>query len=390
MTTHKNKIAIVGAGLIGTLAAIQLGQLGFEITLIDAKEAEDFSLIKNDLRTLALSHFSYLNLVKTDLWSLLADKAFAINKIHISDQGHFGSARILADEFNVDALGYVISLKDLQQAFDQVIAQMPNVKILRPVHVKAIHLDSEQANLRFENNIENLSVDLLIAADGSHSSIRKYLNIKNHVTRYQQTAIVCNIEVENTQHIAYKRFTSSGQLALLLFSENYFSVVWSLTPEQAKNYLTYNDEIFLKQLQETFGFRAGEFKSVSARQSFPLNKIMADTMIQPHVILLGNAMHTLHPVAGQGFNLGLRDVNTLAKLLGHDHINLQDFALLKQYEKLRKSDQQSTGLITDALVKVFSNSSYCLQLARNTGLNLLEHTTLIKEIFTHKMMGYAI
>ena len=232
-----------------------------------------------------------------------------------------------------------------------------------------------------------------MAADGDKSFIRQLLDIPTEREEYGQSAVIANVTPsKNHQGIAYERFTDSGPLALLPLSENRCSLVWTVRSEQADEVMALSDEAFLAQLQSRFGFRLGRFEHVGRRQVYPLALVQAKEHVVNRVALIGNAAHALHPVAGQGFNLGIRDIAVLAQVVvdaaqaGKDFGHLE---VLREYETWRARDHKEVITFTDALARLFANNSPPLACARNVGLLALDMLPAAKSMLARRTMGLA-
>jgi 2-octaprenyl-6-methoxyphenol hydroxylase len=238
-----------------------------------------------------------------------------------------------------------------------------------------------------------VSAKLLVGADGGSSSVRKLLEIAQQITEYRQTALVTTIKSSLPHNnTAFERFTSSGPLALLPVADNHCSVVWTRTTEEANALMAGSEADFLAELQQCFGYKLGIFSLSAPRRTFPLSLIRAEKMLTPRTVIIGNAVHQLHPVAGQGFNLGLRDVVQLAEVLVNQHEAGQDIGsaeFLTTYAKIRQKDHDRTIGFTDNLVRFFSTDELAVSAARNIGLVLLDHLPAAKTLLTRHAMGLA-
>lgn len=387
-------LIISGGGLTGMALAVLLAKLPLKIALIDAAKKK-LANNKNyqDTRSIALAPTSKNIFSAINLWSKIEAFSTSINKIHVSDQGHFGFTHIDAKKQNIPALGYVVEFDQLQEILHQELVQQENVDVIVGKVVSLV-VAQQQASITIQigENNKTLAAKLIIAADGAQSTIRTLLNIALKKTDYQQVAIAGNLGLKHDhQSVAYERFTEQGPLALLPLGEKRYAYVWSLSKTNAENIMQLSDEAFLAQLQKQFGYRLGKFIWVGQRQQFPLQLIQIQENIQPHVAFLGNASHTLHPIAGQGFNLCLRDAAVLTQLIADylaEEKPLIDPKLLQDYANARTQDQKSMINLTHNLVKLFSNSYQPLTLLRNLGLCALDLTPGIKNSFIKKTMGF--
>jgi len=360
-----------------------------------------------DDRVLALSHGSAAYLNDINVWQHVKDSACAIDKIDISDRGNYGKARVQAQDHNVLALGYVIEMAHLGTAFLQELATKRNVHWYCPDSISAIDwqpLLSKQPSLKSTKHITitlnsgtELATALLLGCDGAKSPCRQLAGIKSSHSDYQQVAIIANVATANDhQHKAFERFTEFGPLAMLpltpLNGQSRCSLVWTLTPAQGQQMLALSDDDFCQQLEIAFGSWLGKITQVGKRDLFPLWLVQAQQQTYHRMALIGNASHTIHPIAGQGFNLGLRDISLMAQLikkqLATADADLGSFALLTNYAQQRQQDQQHVIKLTDSLVTLFANDLPPLVMGRNIGLKVMNYCSPIKRGLVNRLMGY--
>lgn len=389
-------ILIIGGGMVGASLGVALAPLSLRVGLIEAVEFESNAQPSYDDRTVALSYGSRRIFESLKVWERLgASGATAIQRIHISDRGRFGFARLDAAEAGVAALGYVVENRVLGQALKPALAETANLTLICPATVENVAFAEGAASvtLRRGGKVETLSARLVVAADGGHSLVRDKAGIETRRTDYHQTALVTNVTPELPhQNIAYERFTASGPLAFLPMSENRCAVVWSLPPDKVEALLALDDARFLAALQERFGTRLGRFLKVGKRTAYPLALTKVSEHIRPRLVLIGNAAHTVHPVAGQGFNLGLRDVAVLAQVLSdaqREGRDLGEHAVLEKYVAWRKRDNLVISTFTDSLVRMFSNDLAPLSFVRNLGLVAVDLFPPAKRALLRLSMGLA-
>lgn len=405
-------LVIVGGGLVGASLAAALGpfsdQQDFRIAVIEAAPFIDNSETYQpsfDARTVALAQGSQQIFSSMGLWEQIEQLGVTpIKKIHISDRGHAGITRLDSEQENVDALGYVVETRVLGKVLTSSLQQHKNIDLLCPAKLTDLAFTPASAQVSYELNGEphQLRTPLVVAADGGQSMARQLTGVDVFETDYGQHAVIANVELDKAHHnIAYERFTDSGPLALLPSllpsatsgnSDNVYALVWTVENQKSDEVAGWDDETFLKQLQARFGTRAGKFVKASRRHVYPLKFMHAREHVRPHMAFIGNAAHTLHPVAGQGFNLGLRDVATLAQVLvdaKNSHQSLGDMTVLKQYAQWRKRDHMQTSLITDGLVRLFSSKLPPLMLARNLGLVMMDILPPLKHSMARHAMGYV-
>lgn len=385
-------ILIVGGGLAGNCLALALKNSGLKIAIIEASSREKRKSSPAGDRALALAGGTVRMLDALGVWEQVRLAAAPIEQIHVSDQGHFGKTRLSANKEGVDALGYVITAREIENHVSGIVDQ-ENIKQFCPARVAGLISGTDEVciNLKADQQSFNLSAQLVVGADGGNSSVRRLLDIGQHVTEYGQTAIVTTVKPEKNHHnTAYERFTSSGPLAMLPVNENHIAVVWTRTHEDAKNLLSCNEAHFIEQLQECFGYRLGELHLTAPRRSFPLSLIRAEQMVSGRCVIIGNAVHQLHPVAGQGFNLGLRDVVQLAEMLMRQYEQGKDVGekhFLEVYAESRQKDHDRVVGFTDNLVRIFSNDWLPVAAARNAGMTLLDHIPGAKAYLARYAMG---
>lgn len=384
-------VLIVGGGLAGNCLALALQDSDLKIAIVEASTREQLHNSPAGDRALALASGTVSMLAALGIWPAAKALATPIKTIHVSDQGHFGKTRLSAKKEGVAALGYVIPARDLEDVVAQLITQA-GIEQICPARVIGIASDDNLAHISLKQHDSslNISARLVVGADGGQSTVRKLLEIDQAVTEYQQAAIVTTIKTEiGHDNVAYERFTSSGPLALLPFKDDY-AVVWTRTKEDAEQLLLDSEDEFLAHLQARFGYKLGRFSLTAPRRSFPLSLVRAKSMHSGRVVIIGNAVHQLHPVAGQGFNLGLRDVVQLAENLLNAAQQDEDIGaqeILEQYAEQRQKDHDTVINFTDSLVKLFSNQHLSLAAARNSGLALFDLIPGAKKQLARYAMG---
>jgi len=387
-------LLIGGGGLAGNCLALALKNSGLKIALIEAVNRQQLHDSPAGDRALAISAGSVIMLEALGIWEKVKTKATAIKTIHISDKGHFGKMRLSAKQQRVDALGYVIAARDIETPIAQMIDDA-GITQFCPARIDSLTIDNKaiQINLKSKEKCIKLSAKLLIGADGGQSTIRKLLAIKQHKTEYGQTAIITTVKSTKPHHnTAYERFTTSGPLALLPIDNDQSAVVWTRTHEEAQALLSTSETEFINQLQPCFGYRLGKLSLAATRLAFPLTLIRAEKMLGRRSVIIGNAVHQLHPVAGQGFNLGLRDVVQLAEMLIEQYKLGRDIGeanFLQTYAKTRTQDHNKVINFTNSVVKIFSNQFLPLAAIRNSGLILLDHIPAAKNLLATHAMGLS-
>jgi 2-octaprenyl-6-methoxyphenol hydroxylase len=369
-------IAIVGGGMVGASLALALEGSGLKVALIEAVAPTDSSQPSFDERTTALSNGSRRILQTLGAWSGVASAATAIRRVHISDQGRFGFARIDAAEQGLQALGYVVPNRALGAALWSPLASGGNVRLYCPAQVLDVTPGAENVELTVVPRgaaCITLTARLVVAADGAHSAIRGAFGVGADVRDYEQTAVITSVLPQRFHdHVAYERFTENGPLALLPLADGRCTLVLTLRPDLAEAAMAWSDAEFLGEVQRRFGFRLGRFLQTGRRVAYPLSLSRAERTSAGRCVIVGNAAQGLHPVAGMGFNLGLRDVACLAEVLtdqrdSGDH-DPGAARLLAEYDAWRAADRRGIIGFTDGLVRLFANPLGVVRRLRNAGL----------------------
>jgi len=381
-------ITIVGGGLVGLTSALALQKFNGTVALIEVIQPMRQGQDEYDARTLVLAHGNVAFLKWIGIWDKISKIAEPITDIHISDKGHFGKSRLSAQQEQVPALGYVIEIPKLYNILLDAFTKIENIDHLCPAKVKNL-VQTEigwQLSIEHDDCDQSLMTKCVFAADGAQSSIRKILNIECYIRDYQQHAVVTNVSLDQPlKNIAYERFAKHGPVALLPLSNQRAGLVWTQSKEDAKRLCDLSAEDFLSELQYTFGYYAGQFTRVGRRVEYPLKSIWMTQQVHQQCVFIGNAAHTLHPVAGQGFNLSLRDLKLLAQLIGET--NSIDQSIFDRYLKQRKPEQQRLLRMTNMLVHGFSSDFTPLVKLRNLALSVFDQSKFSKHQFTRYMMG---
>lgn len=385
-------VIIVGGGMVGASLALALQPLQLKVALIEAVAFGSRSQPAYDDRSVALSYGSSRIYQGMGIWKELQAKLAPIKQIHVSDRGYFGVTRLSAEQEAVPALGYVVESRVLGQVLFNALTGS-QLEIISPATVYELEQQVDYVEVKLERQgvVESLQAKLLVIADGAKSPLREQLGIAVKQRDYQQTAIIANVSTDQpVQGIAYERFTSSGPLALLPMTEERYSLVWTHKTSEVEASLSLSDAEFLQKLQQTFGYRQGRFIKAGKRSSYPLSLIKSAAEVQGRAVLIGNASHTLHPVAGQGLNLALRDVASLSDLLAmqaQQHHDCGSAAMLATYQAARQADYKSVLGYTDSLVRLFSNDFPPLGHARAGGLLAVDRIAPLRKLLTQQSMG---
>ncbi|MBD0241286.1 FAD-dependent monooxygenase [Acinetobacter baumannii] len=398
----QQQVIIVGGGMVGLSLSLMLAKANIAVKLLEAVKYPNYDdqnvapyHSSFDARNTALSRRSVQIYQKLGLWDALQQYATPILQVHITEQGSFGKARLVAEQEKVESFGQVIENAWLGRVLLTQVRQQPLIELIDGVQVTALTQDAEQVHIEAKRGDEVLKLEskLLIAADGRDSFCRQAIGVGVDVHDYDQVAIVTTVQTSKPhEHVGFERFSALGPLALLPLPGEYRrSVVWPVKKGTEGEWLgEENDQHFLDALQKTYGDRAGKFEKTGKRFSYPLSQVLAHKQAVGRVILMGNAAHTIHPVAGQGFNLCLRDADVLLRYLvnqlsASDDIGNPDNLLA--YEQARLSDQQRVIKFCDTVVRGFSNQNPLLKLIRNTGLIAFDVIPGVKPLVANYAMG---
>jgi len=392
--TQQFDLIINGGGMAGATLAWGINYIlgdshKLNIAIIEAS-FDDETHPGFDARVIALSYGSRQILEQLGLWHDFQAIATPISEISVTDRGHYGQTTIHPQDYAVSHLGYVVELADSGQLLQQKL-QSDHITWFRPNQIQTLSQQQERVELTLSDG-QQLSAKLLVAADGGFSTVRQLLNLDKVKTDFNQSAIIANITTSKPhQGMAYERFTEQGPLALLPMSQGRSSLVWSLHNENISGLMALSDRDFLEQLQQAFGFRLGTLEKTGKRVSYPLVQTLASEITHHRCVFIGNAAQALHPIAGQGFNLGLRDVAALIHQIKQAVSNKQDigtFNTLSAYQSLRVSDRENTVLATSGLVSIFSNQYWPLNVGRNIGLSLSNCLISLKNPVAQQMLGW--
>jgi 2-octaprenyl-6-methoxyphenol hydroxylase len=383
-------LVIVGGGLVGGSLACTLGRAGLRVCLVEAVSADAKTQPSYDERVIALSWGSRQILEGAGLWARIGAESEPILQVHASDRGHFGFARLDHRDEGVEALGYVAPARLLGRA---IRSGLDAVDLLCPARLVGFRIQHDRVDLEVAMNGESrlLSASLLVAADGGDSAIRRRLGFDVLERDYGHHAVITTVTPDRPRPgVAFERFTDTGPLAMLPMTEGRYSVVWTTGAEESAEILALGDPVFMRRLQGRFGYRLGALAKPGRRFAYPLKLLLTKNPVQDRLVLVGNAAHTLHPVAGQGFNLGLRDVAALAQVVADRVRSGADpggKAALDAYGRLRGRDQATAGAATDLLARLFVNPWAPLRLSRGLGMVGLDLLPSVRHRFARRFMG---
>jgi 2-octaprenyl-6-methoxyphenol hydroxylase len=398
-------LVIVGGGMVGAsfCCALEqaLGETPLSILVIEAisPNTNSAKLSNFDAKSTALSFGSRKFLEGIGLWQALDDAVSAIHEIQVSDRGRLGSVKINRDEQDVEALGYVVENKRLGQVLNARLNESGKINLLCPALVSCVKATEKgmQLDLNHGNTETRVDASLVVLADGGKSPVCEQLGIAQSVERYDQHALIANIIFEKPhQHVAFERFTDTGPLAVLplvsIDGKNRGSLVWTLSVGQAVQYRELNEEELLPLLQERFGYKLGKILEIGETFVYPLSLCIAKEQVRPSLALLGNVAHTLHPVAGQGLNLALRDTRALVDVLVNakqQGLGLGEMNVLLEYVACQEADQATTTQFTHNITKLFSSNNEAKVWLRKFGLVAIELLPALRRGLAERAMGLS-
>jgi len=397
MSNKHYNIVIAGGGMIGTSLALALEPLGLSVAVVEAIPRKAAAQPSFDDRSTALSRSTQRMFEAMGLWPSIVAASTPIRTVHVSDQGRFGFSHIEADEQGVEALGYVVINRVLGGVLQDALDRPGCADVFCPARVVDVELAPDKAAVEVEcadGKQQTLTCDLLVASDGANSAVREMMGITAQKSHYGQCAVIGNLLPEkDINHVAYERFTEQGPLALLPVADGRAGFVWTVSEDDADRVMALDDDAFLAELQEQFGYRLGAFSKVGKRASYPLILSKALRLTATRSVLIGNSAHGLHPVSAQGFNLGMRDVAALVDCIADcptvTEIDPGGTSLLEQYSRWRRSDQTKLVRFTDGLVKLFGSDNRPLRALRNIGMLGFDLVPGVRAAFAKHTMGLA-
>ncbi|MCW2486419.1 2-octaprenyl-6-methoxyphenyl hydroxylase [Candidatus Symbiopectobacterium sp. NZEC127] len=388
-------ILIVGGGMAGATLALAISALSggtLPVEVIEAHSPLDNAHPGFDARAIALAEGTVQQLKRIGVWQAIASEAEPITSVHVSDRGHAGVVNMQASDYRAAALGYVVELHQVGQTLFRLLHNAPGVRVHCPRKVVQVERSAEQATLQLDDG-STLHGQLLVAADGSSSALARACGIQWETEEYPQFAVIANIRTQ-LPHAgkAFERFTPDGPLALLPMHGGRSSLVWCHPLSHQTQVADWSEAECRAALQRAFGWRLGAITHIGERHTYPLRLVTAARHIAHRVALVGNAAQTLHPIAGQGFNLGLRDVMSLAETLTQAAAQQEDtgsYRVLSRYGQRREPDQQATIALTDGLVRLFANSFTSLEVGRNLGLMTMNTVAPVRDTFARRTLGWV-
>ena len=384
--------------MIGTSLGLALAPLKLKIAVVEAVARGAEQQPSFDDRSTALSRSSQRMFEAMSLWPDIVAASTPIKSIHVSDKGRFGFSHIDAVQQKVEALGYVVINRVLGQVLQDALKEVEGLDLICPGTITAVETSDNHIEVAVDEaaRSRSLSCRLLVAADGANSAVRDMIGISASRVDYEQWAVIGNVLPSMApDNRAFERFTETGPVAMLPVAENRAGFVWMLSPDSAKNMLSLTDAEFTKQLQETFGYRLGRFSKVGKRAAYPLALTKANGLIARRSVVVGNAAHGLHPVAAQGFNLGMRDVAALCDCIADARIEQSESfdcgnpAILENYADWRRDDQDKVVRFTDGIVRLFGDTRPPVRALRNLGMLAFDMIPGVRKAFARHTMGLA-
>ncbi|MFC0178621.1 2-octaprenyl-6-methoxyphenyl hydroxylase [Thorsellia kenyensis] len=399
------RVIIIGAGMNGATLALALTQaIGTQIdiqivepTLIDSAEHPGF-----DARSIAIAHGTAQKLRHLNLWQHFSSVATPINKVWVFEEAKHSKIEMKKEEYQIDALGYVVPLFDVGQSLYNEIKLKPNIKLWSGYEVNQIRRTPKEAYVTIKRMIQDTSIDkeshnelcadLLVIADGTYSQSVQNLKFQKQINDYKQSALIANIQSSRGHEgQAFEMLTDEGPIALLPLNDKTSSLVWCATHESIDAKMQLSDECFLAELQKRFGDDLGSLTHIGKRFRYELKRHVLEKPISHRVVAIGNAAQTLHPIAGQGFNLGMRDITHLCEVLKKTSENNGDigaYSVLSSYLNKRERDRVNTLYFTHELVRWFSNDHLTKKIIRHLGLLVLSKSKCLKDKIAYQAMGW--
>ncbi|EMF8865315.1 2-octaprenyl-6-methoxyphenyl hydroxylase [Vibrio parahaemolyticus] len=383
-------VVIAGGAMAGATLALaieHLSQGALRVAVVEPFKAQSDQHPGFDSRSIALSYGTVNLLRHLELWSAIEPFSTPIEHIHVSDRSHAGMTDITKHDVGVEALGYVVELADVGRVYQELLTHSTAIDLYCPDSAKHITRTQENVTIELASG-ELLNAKLLVAADGAVSQCCQQIGLELSEHDFDQVAVIANIVTQEPHSgRAFERFTENGPVALLPMSDNRMSLVWCLRPDEAQVVMELSESEFLERLQQDFGWRLGVMKKVGLRASYPLLLRHRKQNISHRFAIVGNAAQTLHPIAGQGFNLGIRDVVSLAEELVKQSEDVGRYQGLMRFSQRREADRNETIWLTSSLVHVFSNDLLAMRIGRNTALAAMDNLSIFKQPLLRHTLG---
>ncbi|EHZ2646494.1 2-octaprenyl-6-methoxyphenyl hydroxylase [Vibrio parahaemolyticus] len=383
-------VVIAGGAMAGATLALAIEHLSrgaLRVAVVEPFKAQSDQHPGFDSRSIALSYGTVNLLRHLELWSAIEPFSTPIEHIHVSDRSHAGMTDITKHDVGVEALGYVVELADVGRVYQELLTHSTAIDLYCPDSAKHITRTQENVTIELASG-ELLNAKLLVAADGAVSQCCQQIGLELSEHDFDQVAVIANIVTQEPhQGRAFERFTENGPVALLPMSDNRMSLVWCLRPDEAQIVMELSESEFLERLQQDFGWRLGVMQKVGLRASYPLLLRHRKQNISHRFAIVGNAAQTLHPIAGQGFNLGIRDVVTLAEELVKQGEDVGRYQGLIRFSQRREADRNETIWLTSSLVHIFSNDLLAMRIGRNTALAAMDNLSIFKQPLLRHTLG---
>jgi len=392
-STSDYDLLIIGGGMVGATIACALGDTPLRIGVVESSVAPTEWGEEFDYRVSAITRATQRAFAGVGAWEGMVERrVFPYHHMHVWDATGSGSIDFDAADLGEPDLGLIIENRVILAALLERMAQFDNIELLCPAQVSGLHCTAESATLTLDDG-RALTARLIVGADGANSWVRQQAGIGTTGWRYDQTAVVATIRTSlDHQDTCWQRFMPSGPLAFLPLSAHHSSIVWSTSPERAAELVALDDEAFLRELQQAFGDSLGTMEASGPRGAFPLLLRHANSYTAQRIVLTGNAAHAIHPLAGQGLNLGVSDAAALAEVLLQAAAEKQDIgelAVLRRYERWRKADNVAVMAAMDGFKRLFSNDNTLLGMLRNAGLSLVNRAGPVKNMMIRRAMGLS-
>jgi 2-polyprenylphenol 6-hydroxylase len=381
-------VLVSGGGMVGSALACTLGMRGVRTAIIEARRPKPFYTPDDfDIRVSAISPGSESILQELGVWPRMdRNRLCMYREMHVWDASGAGEIHFDCVDVGEPCLGHIIENRVIRKALFEQINELDNVSWHCPDSIQDFDVVTNHVAVKLKSGLQ-INTRLLVGAEGSTSRVRTLSGIKFNVRGYKQEAVVANVTTENPhENTAWQRFLPTGPLAFLPLANGQCSIVWSTTPAHADQLLHQTDAEFCESLSRALNFRLGQIKSTSTRLSFPLRGGQAEPYVQPRIALIGDAAHIIHPLAGQGVNLGIKDAATLGEILLNTHRDIGSLRVLRQYERSRKADNVAMMHAMEGLNTLFGSSLQPVIWLRNTGLGLTNALAPIK----HRLMRVAM
>ncbi len=385
-------VAVVGAGMVGAALALALAREGFDVALVETRAPASWRTQDEiDLRVVALAASSISLFERLDVWTAIRDaRACAYRRMRVWDALAPGELGFDAADSGANALGYIVENRLIAHALWQAAQSHAQIAVHCPARVVATEVEGERRTLTLDDG-SRVAARLVVAADGAESALRELVGIHTDDRDYAQRAVVAHVAHERAHEAtAWQRFLPGATLAFLPLADARSSIVWSLPADEAQRVLALDDAAFCAELGAAFDFRLGRVTATTARAAFPLRMKLAERYLAPRFALIGDAAHVVHPLAGQGVNLGLRDVDALVAALTEARAAKRDIAsetVLRRYERRRRSDNAVSANAFDAIQRVFGSEAMPLAALRGAGLAIVNRVAPLKQLFAKHAAG---